>query len=211
MYLSRVEINPFRRETIRAFSSPQIIHAAVMASFPSFGSNPGRVMWRIDKVGSSTYLIVQSSIKPDFNHIIDQFGRPESERKWDVMDYDTFLSGLENGQIWRFRLKVNPTYSLSQADGKRGKIVAHVTAEQQISWMISKAKKYGFDILDETIVLKHRDVKTFDRDKQKITLSTATFEGVLQIKDVEAIRHSIINGIGRGKAYGCGLLSLARV
>ena len=211
MYLSRVEINPFRRESIKALSSPQIIHAAVMASFPSFGDGAGRVLWRIDKIGSATYIIVQSESKPDFHHIIDQFGHPESEKMWDTVEYDEFLSKLENGQIWRFSIKANPTYSVSSDDGKRGKVMAHVTVKQQISWMMSKAEKCGFTIQEDDVYIKHRGVKTFDRRGSKITLATATFEGVLVIENVETLRQSIINGIGRGKAYGCGLLSLARV
>lgn len=211
MYLSRVELNPFRRETIRAFSSPQIIHAAVMASFPSFGQEPGRILWRVDKVGDATYIIVQSETKPDFNHIIDQFGRPEAERHWDVIEYDEFLSKLKEGQMWRFRIKANPTFSLPSPDGKRGKVVAHITAEQQLTWICSKAEKSGFKISDETITLKHRDIKKFEHGESKITLATATFEGILTVTDADLLRQSIIDGIGRGKAYGCGLLSLARV
>lgn len=211
MYLSRVEINPYRRETARALSSPQIMHAAVMASFPSFSDSPGRVMWRVDRLGSATYIIVQSDIKPDFSHILDQFGRPAADAGWETVDYDSFLSKLENGQIWRFRLKANPTHSLPSNEGHRGKVVAHVTEAHQMSWLLSKAEKLGFSILDDNIIIRHRGTSTFDHNGGKITLVTATFEGILKIEDIELFRSCMVDGIGRGKAYGCGLLTLARI
>ena len=43
-----------------------------------------------------------------------------------------------------------------------------------------------------------------------MTLALATFEGVLEVTDPDALRHGLVHGIGRGKAYGCGLMTLAR-
>ena len=37
----------------------------------------------------------------------------------------------------------------------------------------------------------------------------ARFRGELEITDTEQLRDTLINGMGRGKAYGCGLLTLA--
>lgn len=44
-----------------------------------------------------------------------------------------------------------------------------------------------------------------------VTLAVAEYEGVLQITDLEAFKSMLVNGLGRGKAYGCGLLTLARL
>jgi CRISPR system Cascade subunit CasE len=35
------------------------------------------------------------------------------------------------------------------------------------------------------------------------------FDGIAVIKDAELVRAAVQTGIGRGKAYGCGLLSIA--
>ena len=42
-----------------------------------------------------------------------------------------------------------------------------------------------------------------------ISLRTATFEGLLRVSDVNQLAQALVNGIGPGKALGCGLLSLA--
>ncbi|MFI9511268.1 type I-E CRISPR-associated protein Cas6/Cse3/CasE [Nocardia sp. NPDC052566] len=41
-----------------------------------------------------------------------------------------------------------------------------------------------------------------------ITIATSTFEGTAMIADSARVRAAILTGIGRGRAHGCGLLSL---
>ena len=43
-----------------------------------------------------------------------------------------------------------------------------------------------------------------------VTLRQAQFDGTLTVTDVESLQGALINGIGRGKGYGCGLLTLRR-
>lgn len=46
---------------------------------------------------------------------------------------------------------------------------------------------------------------------RKIRHSAVRFEGDAVITDVGAVRSAVLSGIGRGKSFGCGLLSLALV
>lgn len=48
------------------------------------------------------------------------------------------------------------------------------------------------------------------RDKP-VTVVTVTFEGRLEVTDPEALRRALTQGIGRARAYGCGLLTLAPI
>jgi CRISPR system Cascade subunit CasE len=48
------------------------------------------------------------------------------------------------------------------------------------------------------------------RQDRRLTFGTALFEGELVVTDPEAFRRAWAEGIGPGKAFGCGLLSLAR-
>lgn len=216
MYLSRVELNAYRRTTIEAMGSPQLIHAAVMASFTSDALNE-RVLWRIDRIGAATYLLVQSQKRPDFQHIVDQFGWPDSEQGWDTLEYGPFLDKLEPGQVWRFRLSANPVKSIKGSDaGARGKVVPHITVSQQEQWLIDRALGLGFEIvkLEEgefNLDVVHRETRKFKRgDKNNVTLSVATFEGVLEIKDEAVFKETVVKGIGRAKGYGCGMLTIGK-
>lgn len=57
---------------------------------------------------------------------------------------------------------------------------------------------------------KSRDADDGPRGRRKpVTLVTVTFEGRLEITDPDALRRTLTHGIGRARAYGCGLLTLA--
>lgn len=214
MYLSRVEVNPRRRSTLSMMESQQRMHAAVISSFPSFGQvEADRVLWRVDHLGPSTYFLVQSSRKPDFSHIIDQYGWPDSEQGWDTLEYDGFLSRIEEGQVWRFRLTANPVHSVNVGE-KRGKVMPHVTVPQQKKWLLDRASSCGFKVVDTpqgepAFDVTERHIRRFERNSATVTVSMVTFEGALTVTDADLLRKAMISGIGRAKAYGCGLMTLA--
>ena len=53
--------------------------------------------------------------------------------------------------------------------------------------------------------------KTLPKKQQKSRLLAVTYEGVLTVTDTELFCKALTEGIGRGKAYGMGLLTVARV
>ena len=218
MYLSRVEVNVHRRDTVRLMSSPHKVHAAVMASFPSYEPIETRTLWRVDSLGPSTYILVLSGMKPDFSHIVDQYGWPASKQMWDTVEYDPYLDNIKEGQVRRFRLTANPVHSVKDPLSKesRGKVMAHVSAEQQKKWLIDRSERCGFRIEDTNaenkepaLEIKSRNNEQFTRDGKDVTLSIVTFEGVLVVKDAALLREYMVKGIGRAKGYGCGLITLA--
>lgn len=48
-----------------------------------------------------------------------------------------------------------------------------------------------------------------DAQTRRVVLNTATFDGAVRITDSELARRTLLAGVGAGKAYGCGLLTLA--
>jgi len=185
----------------------------IAASFPSPLDSEAvkRHLWRVDKLGYSLFVLVTSPNKPDFSHLIEQIGWPASEQNWQTAPYDPFLTHLKQGQQWQFRLRANPTYSKKDVEGpgKRGKIIPCETIDAQKAWLEVRMMKHGVTL--NGFELTSREVNRFDRNGRTITLNTATFEGILTVVDPDLLREAMIYGIGRAKAYGCGLLTLARV
>ena len=220
MYLSHIAINKQLRKSRQALAFPQMMHAAVMGSFPpglTDGSEEGklRALWRIDYIDEQIWLYVLSKVKPDFKHIVEQFGWQGSEQLWETKEYNDFLDRLAIGQKWHFRLHANPAHTVE------GRILPHVTAEHQKKWLIGKAAKSGFafDNIEidgesyDTFDIVSRDIIKFKKlptDKTYVTLTVVTFEGTLVVEDVETLREALCVGVGRAKAYGCGLLTLAK-
>ncbi|MGW1728527.1 type I-E CRISPR-associated protein Cas6/Cse3/CasE [Streptomyces sp. NPDC002306] len=48
-----------------------------------------------------------------------------------------------------------------------------------------------------------------NKNGKPVSLVTVTYDGRLEVTDPTALRHALTHGIGRAKAYGCGLLTLA--
>ena len=213
MYLSRVEINKNLRSTKKLLVSPQVLHAVIEASFPCRAKDVPRNLWRLDALGNALFILTLSAQKPDFTHVIEQFGWPASDQSWETKDYEPFLSAIASGQQWRFRLRANPVHSVKDAassDKERGKVFAHVTVEQQRQWLLDLAQKHGFILEPSSFDVIDRTVRAFKRQESRVTLSVVTFEGVLVVEDTSTFTQALTQGIGRAKAYGCGLMTLAR-
>ncbi|WP_059010275.1 type I-E CRISPR-associated protein Cas6/Cse3/CasE [Streptomyces specialis] len=234
MFLTRFRLNTARVGARRLLSSPQVLHAAVMASFaeaPSHGGHGPRVLWRIDRNSKAeTLLYVVSPVRPDLTHLVEQAGWPATPTAgWKTYDYADFLSKLAAGDTWSFRLTANPVHSIRRKDGEPTKRTAHVTPRHQKQWLIKHQENAGFRVLErpaerqvlpdggdayELIVHDRRDL-AFGKTEQpsgrlnRVTLATATFDGRLAVTDPDALRRTLTSGLGKAKAYGCGLMTLA--
>ncbi|SON62623.1 CRISPR-associated endoribonuclease Cse3 [Mycobacterium simulans] len=221
MFLTKMTINTRRRGARRMMSSPQAMHAAVMAGFADARpTEEGRVLWRLDVYDTHrVVLYAVSPDRPDFTHLVEQAGWPTTET-WETRCYDSLLASLQRGQRWQFRLAANPVRHGRRQGWEDTKPLGHVTIKQQERWLIERAKDAGFNLVprdisadadgDVDLAVVHRSIRRFRRKDQQVTIATATFEGHLEICDVAALRRSLTRGIGRAKSYGCGLLTLAR-
>jgi CRISPR system Cascade subunit CasE len=43
----------------------------------------------------------------------------------------------------------------------------------------------------------------------RVVLQTATFEGLVRVVNPDTASRTLLQGVGPGKAYGCGLITLA--
>ncbi|HHZ14392.1 MAG TPA: type I-E CRISPR-associated protein Cas6/Cse3/CasE [Clostridiales bacterium] len=213
MFLSRIKLNPRRRETMEALASPQLMHSAVDSSFQG---GRQRNLWRIDWLNNACYLLILSpNDNADFSHITKKFGFPDSKDNWEIKNYDILLERLKPGQVWQFRLCANPVRSSFQdkdSRTERGKVFAHVTQDQQKQWLLTRAKSHGFLLDEDLFDVVHTQWLRFNKKgsgSHRVTLRTATFEGILTISDVQPFIDALKFGIGRAKAYGCGLLTIA--
>lgn len=209
MYLSRIELDVQKGDTRRAIVSPQIMHASIENCFPDMEGAKARKLWRLDRLRGKLYLLLLSPDQPVFQKFSKQFCPPDA--LGEVKDYDVLLSRIEQRQRWRFRLRGNAVHSVSKQRESRGKVYAHVTIEQQRGWLIKKASTCGFALDENAFDVTESDVIRFWRksEKKPVTLGIAVFEGILEVTDAEQFKNSLTQGIGRAKAYGCGLLTVA--
>src|SRR5213079_2336680 len=103
MYLTRFRINAARIGARKLLSSRQVMHGAVMASFPDAGPAAGdgpRVLWRLDhnsRIDIQLYIV--SPERPDLTHLVEQAGWPTTTG-WQTYEYARFLKQLATGDTW---------------------------------------------------------------------------------------------------------------
>lgn len=245
MYMTKFPINTTRRETRRMLASPYRLHAALSGSFPGHGGSEndnGRLLWRVDReADGSTNLLIVSPKMPSLVGLNEQIGWPDIDRQWQTRSYDGFLSQLDVGQVYGFRLCANPVVSRTSIKNDRGssKRIAHLTPLQHMAWLVgeaafqeagikapehimyeseTRAARNGFEVehgVDGSLQLLVSEIskRKFKQGTtgRTIALATARYDGVLKVTDSEKMRHALARGIGHGKGFGCGLLTLASV
>ncbi len=204
MYLSRVSLDLQKRETMLAMVNPQWFHGAVEQAFTG---ERRRRLWRLDPLGEYLYLMILSEEKPDLSGIVKQFGKGQAG---EIKLYDSLLERITTGSVWHFRLAANPTVSkaLAPHSCERGRVQAHITPKFQEKWLEDRAEKHGF-LLKNVLVTGSRWLKFSKKHcRSSVTLLSVMYEGVLEVMDPVLFRQTLTEGIGRGKAYGQGLLTV---
>lgn len=208
MFISRIPIDLSNRRTVQALTVPEFLHAAIENCF---AGERNRNLWRIDKVGENSFLLIVSPKQADFAAVARQFGEND---QFESLSYEPLFKKLKEGQRWSFRLRANPTKSLfnSEKPNQRGKVVAVKPSEQK-NWLIKCGVNNGFSVqeheFDVVESLWKRFIKDKHENKKEVILYTAVYEGILTITDPLRFANTLSKGVGRGKAYGCGMLTIA--
>jgi len=121
---------------------------------------------------------------------------------------DRFLD-YEN---YQFEVIVNPT----KRDNKTGKLLAikkltdddESTRQKIAKWFVDKAPQWGFTVSPEHLEVREVEVKRFKKGGHEVTQAQAKVLGGLTVTDKATFVQSFQHGIGRGRAFGCGLLQI---
>lgn len=215
MYLSRLILNPRSRRVQRDIASPREMHRTVLSGFPDeLEKDTARVLFRLEQSAQSGLLslLVQSTLPPEWSRLPDERylladgDHPAAiQQNPAVKEVDYSLSC---GQMLSFRLRANPTKRLSAGKGNKGKRIGLYKLEDQQAWLARKAENSGFRIYS---ALPIRQNFVEGRKQHDLKFFSVQFDGVLQVTDPATFLAAIENGIGSGKAFGFGLLSVAPI
>ena len=206
MYLSRVEL-PWQ-----AGRNPYDIHRQLWRLFPNAGQETrtcsederAGFLFRCERVqpGLPVRLLVQSK-----NH-------PQPAAGVIVTAVKEFDPAPTKGQWLRFIITANPTVTTYDAQierkpGKRSRTcrVPLIHEDRQLAWLQEKLKDVAR--IESATALQHPPTH-FSKGKAPGKLVTVTFDGLLQVVNVEAFVKILRDGLGRGKGFGCGLMLVRR-
>lgn len=221
MYLSLLQLNPASSAVQRDLRDVDELHRRVMSAFPDvidpevearayFG-----VLYRVefDRRRGRILLYVQSKVEPSWSFLPKGYLREVgSIPNPAVKRVDKAYKSIRPGKVLRFRLRANPTRKVdtkSSPDGKKrnGRRVPLSGLEEQIGWLKRKAADYGFELLHASVAASGSSelVRSYRSGK---TFQGVVFEGRLVVRDADLFWKALTGGIGSGKAYGFGLLSV---
>lgn len=197
MYLSLLELNTQNKEVRRDVANQYEMHSTLKRAFTNINE---RFLWRLEnKYRGYPAIIVQSASKPSWGNItIEDYFINYEFKDYNITEF------LNNREILRFRIEANPTI---KKDGRRR---ALITIEEQRTWIYEKAKKSGFNIQALTIEKPQLISVTKRKTGDVIQIHSVLYEGILQIISIELFIRALESGLGPAKAFGFGLLSVAR-
>ena len=205
MYISQIVLDTRKRDTARALYNREILHGALENCFIGERQHP---LWRLDISGGRTSILMVSKDIPELTSFVSQFG--------DIMypaqtkPYDVFLESIvKENSLLRFRTTINPTI---KKNGKRVPLNANRTENQPYcasDWLNDRLSVNGAKLV-KCILTRYDLHKIHANEKKTVTLVSAEYDGYLRVKDVAGFRHILTDGLGHGKAYGCGLVSVMR-
>jgi CRISPR system Cascade subunit CasE len=110
---------------------------------------------------------------------------------------------------YRFNVQINPV----RKDKQSGKRVAVKGRADIAQWFLQRApQSWGFDVDPQTLQVDAIEVLQFpDKAGREVTLGKAHLRGQLTVTDPQRFQTSFKNGIGKGRAFGCGLLQIVPI
>lgn len=130
---------------------------------------------------------------------------PNLAPQYGTVDYKPITPQfLEHGR-YAFEVIVNPT----RRDGQSGKLIPVRDRDAITDWFTERATaSWGFQVDRERLQVDRLTVQRFTKGGHTVTHGSAVFKGALDVLDQDRFKESFRRGIGRGRAFGFGLLQI---
>jgi len=237
IYLSRLILNTRNPQVRRDLGDCHQLHRTVLRAFPQspdgiqarkhFG-----LLYRAEAFARDPLLarmLVQSAVAPDWSQLPAGYLAPLSDVRGNpaVRLVDDEYAQIQAGMQLIFRLRANPTKRISDRTAGRenkllGKRVALLREEDQLAWLERKGQSHGFRLLATAVQPELPDIRVTaleqtrgrrpvrgDDSSLPLSFGAALFEGCIEVTDRTAFLATLRAGLGSGKAFGFGLLSVA--
>ncbi|MCK5546575.1 MAG: type I-E CRISPR-associated protein Cas6/Cse3/CasE [Rhodospirillaceae bacterium] len=203
MYYSQYMLNSVKHV------NPYLLHKIIWQLFPDQADEERSFLFRVENLGQkgAQHILIQSSYEPQpVNDELVLLNRPKKVQ----------FEGIKNGASYRFLLRANPTKRIKDSGGKttnQGRVRVPIIDEDEIIAWLSRQFEGIAEI--KAVTLAQQDLLYFRKDKGNQNhvgkIQTVTYSGILTVVESESLVNKIKEGIGPAKAFGCGLLTLAKI
>ncbi|MFH9606593.1 type I-E CRISPR-associated protein Cas6/Cse3/CasE [Streptomyces sp. NPDC017448] len=216
LWLSRIVPSPSSHAARRDLGGSDQgirLHQRMLQMFPDGVEGPARaafgVLFRAEDGPRGPRILLQSHIKPDSSRLPNSYGRVETR------SLDALLSTLHKGMVVNYRCVANPVRKPGTTSREAYGLppVVALSGNAAVEWWERQSRAGGLEPLHIdahplAMVRGNKSSKKTD-PKRQIQHARTQFDGTARVVDAGLLREKLATGIGRGKAYGCGLLSIA--
>lgn len=227
MYFSRITFNP------------QVDHQQLAKTLCSDSYREHQVLWQLfdtDPDARRDFLYRQVIENGRTKYYVLSKRKPVDKTGiWSVDKPKPYNPNLSVGQRLFFMLRANPIITVTDSEGKKQRhdIVMHeqkrigfkqmlrterpplhqLIHESCVKWLELRASVNGFTLEPDTVIADGYQQHQSRAKNQKwpIRYSTIDLQGTLTVTNPELFRNTLFSGIGKSKAFGCGLLLVRRV
>jgi CRISPR system Cascade subunit CasE len=221
-------LNPRSRQVQRDLRNVADLHRTVMRLVPDgLGATPraqAGALFRLETDGAGEpVLLVQTRVRPSTDRLPTGYARTESR------PMGALLTALRPGLPVRYRLAANAVRRCGpHSTTGNWKQAIPLRGPEADQWWTDRAAAAGLALrtlasrsTDPAITWHARTPAPTPpaeagpasaakaRGDRRVDRAVTLFEGDALVTDPDALRTALMNGIGRSKSYGCGLLSLA--
>ena len=209
--LIRVTLNLAHPGVRRDLGDAGNMHRTVMSLAPDhLGAAPRQkagMLYRVEETTRAVTLLVQSSAPVDVRELPPGYGQIETRNLTGLFTH------LREGLLVQYRIAANPVRAVRDPDtpSKRGAGLPRgkpkaIYGEEAISWWTRRAHAAGLEI-HTAQATRARAARSGNRTGLLHVLTR--FDGLATVTDSERLTQAILHGVGKGKSFGAGLLSLA--
>lgn len=214
MHLSKLTLDRWRWDVIRDLEDRDLLHKKIMKLFPEIPGGPcdnarqrHGVLYRVE----NSEILMQSKMAPRTDRRLpgyDLVGTKNVEANYQA---------IRTGVVYRFRIDANTSIQVQEGDGadwipemedssvkvrRRTRRVGCGNYQARSRWFESMCRRAGFS---PQIYF----MQTFSPLRvNKGYLEITRFDGQLKLTDRDIFLSALRDGLGQGKSYGLGLLSI---
>lgn len=204
---------------------PYQAHQLAWKAFPDTSRGDRPFLFSLDHRPTHHSLLVQSTQVPDWR-FLNERGTVQTK---------TFDPGrIATGSELRFFVRANPTVDRKGfQDGRKRRVAVGInpkltfermghsddapTSAEEIAawrrselvgWVERKGNGGGFSVVEVEPgpIIERRIIRSVKQRSKPMTFHEVEFTGMLKVTNIEMFVATLSNGIGRGKAFGYGLL-----
>ncbi|HWQ11339.1 MAG TPA: type I-E CRISPR-associated protein Cas6/Cse3/CasE [Roseiflexaceae bacterium] len=237
LYLSRLIIDTRSSAARRDLADCHQLHRRILGAFPQAPEGASArehfgLLYRAEPFERDPRLVrvlVQSATMPDWSRLPAGYLAPPPDERGNpaVRPIGGEYAQIHAGMRLIFRLRANPTRRIGadnaeQGERWRGKRVELRREEDQLAWLARKGEAGGFRLVGVEVRPEVPDARATTLEKVRgrrpsggsadtmpLRFGAVLFEGRLEVTDRAAFLDTLRVGIGSGKAFGFGLLSVA--